>query len=94
MNTPLYCAKFLHFHPGKKSSLHFHRVKQETFHVLDGECMVESGEGKHLLHKGGTLHIPVAEPHRVSSKFGCILLEVSTHHEDSDVVRIEPSGNL
>lgn len=99
-NTDLYCAKFLHFHPGKKSSLHYHLKKDETFHVMDGECRIQTSMeiGNHkelpILRKGDLKHIPPALPHRVFSERGCVILEVSTHHSDADVVRLEPSGSI
>lgn len=97
-NTPLYCSKFLHVSPGKKCSLHYHLLKDETFYVMDGECGIQTSMVEPypmpLLKKGESKHIPKGLPHRFSSLNGCILLEISTHHEDSDVVRIEPSGDL
>jgi mannose-6-phosphate isomerase-like protein (cupin superfamily) len=94
-NTPLYCAKFLHISPGKRSSLHRHMHKDETFYVMDGECWIEIGPiGPQTLCKGDSKHIPPGYNHRFSSKDGCTLLEVSTHHSDEDVIRLEPSGSL
>ena len=98
VNTPLYCAKFLHVQPGKKCSLHYHKFKDETFYVLDGECGLQTSavdpSPLPILKKGDSRHIPPGLPHRFSSLRGCILLEVSTHHDDSDVIRLEPSGDI
>jgi mannose-6-phosphate isomerase-like protein (cupin superfamily) len=98
VNSPLYCAKFLHFKPGKKSSLHYHNTKDETFYVMDGDCGIQTSLVEPnpwpVFYKGQSKHIPPGLPHRVHSKLGCLILEISTHHDDADVVRIEPSGNL
>lgn len=98
VNTPLYCAKFLHVQPGKKCSLHYHKIKDETFYVLDGECGMQTSLVAPVpipvMHKGQGQYIPPGLPHRFSSERGCILLEVSTHHDDADVVRLEPSGEI
>jgi mannose-6-phosphate isomerase-like protein (cupin superfamily) len=99
VNGPL-CAKFLHVQAGKKCSLHYHHIKDETFYVLEGECRLQTAlvEGFYeklpVLKKGESRHIPAGLPHRFSSKEGCVLLEVSTHHDDADVFRVEPSGNI
>lgn len=100
VNGPLYCAKFLHVQAGKKCSLHTHYKKDETFYVLDGECRLQTAmvEGYPdqlpVLKKGESAHVPPGLPHRFSSTEGCILLEVSTHHDDADVQRYEPSGDI
>ena len=98
-NGPL-CGKILRVKPGFQCSLHYHPVKQETFFVLRGECVLQTsmvtppmGHRK-VLKRWDSFHIPPGLPHRFASVKGCTLLEVSTHHEDSDVVRIEPSGVL
>ena len=45
-----------------------------------------------LLKVGESRTIEPRTPHRFSSTYGGSLLEVSTHHDDADVVRLEPSG--
>lgn len=98
VNTPLYCAKFLHIKPGKKCSLHYHNTKDETFTLMDGEVFLQTSmvhpNPLPVMQKSREYHIPPGLPHRFSSLSGGILLEVSTHHDDADVVRIEPSGGL
>ena len=32
VNTELYCGKILHFNHGKQCSLHYHKIKDETFY--------------------------------------------------------------
>jgi D-lyxose ketol-isomerase len=99
-----YCAKFLHVKPGKKCSLHYHSIKKETFHLMSGSVEVETRQ-KNVEGKMATFLVELpahlkqitimpGTPHRFSSQEGAILLEISTHHDDADVVRLEPSGNL
>lgn len=65
-NGPLYCGKLLFVKKGKKCSWHFHKLKDETFHVLNGEVvlryvpvdvqrrLVEKGHDvAHLLSRAG-----------------------------------------
>lgn len=99
VNEPEYCAKFLHVYPMKRSSLHYHRLKKETFIVQSGEVWLEQRDVRgipidEILNIGDHRTIEPKTPHRFSSREGAVLLEVSTHHSDDDVVRIEASGDL
>jgi len=96
-NEPEYCAKFLMIDAGKRCSLHYHKVKKETFHVHRGLVRLEQRDVRgaaidELLKMGESRTIMPGTPHRFSSYLGATILEVSTHHSDEDVVRIEPSG--
>jgi mannose-6-phosphate isomerase-like protein (cupin superfamily) len=95
-NEPEYCAKWLHIAAGKKCSLHYHPRKKETFTVQSGEvCLEHNGITEDLkIGDQRTRTIQAGFAHRFSSRDGALLLEVSTHHDDSDVVRIEPSRDL
>lgn len=39
-NSDLYCGKLLHVVKGKKCSVHFHKLKDETFYVYSGSLDV------------------------------------------------------
>lgn len=94
-NEPEYCLKELRVFAGKKCSLHYHPIKKETFIVKRGLVMLErQGYQDELLKPGEARTILPGTPHRFSSIYGAVIMEVSTHHEDSDVVRIEASGVL
>lgn len=96
VNEPHYCAKLLEINYGYQCSLHFHPVKNETFIVLRGKVNVEVGYVECLMQRGQTQLVPAKTPHRfgTSSAFGAVILEISTHHDDSDVVRIEESRKI
>lgn len=97
-----YCAKYLCINPGFQCSLHYHKIKKETFIVERGEIILETGKlflsgrilSTEILQPGDTRTIPPNTLHRFSSEFGGRILEVSTHHEDEDVTRLEPSGPM
>lgn len=99
VNNDKYCAKFLWITPGFQCSLHYHPIKKETFTALDGlirvEYHVDNKKVETLLvgRNRDTLTIPPGTPHRFYSMGGegGLLLEISTPHDDADVVRIEPS---
>jgi mannose-6-phosphate isomerase-like protein (cupin superfamily) len=93
-SEPEYTGKILHIHPGKKSSLHYHTIKKETFNVRSGLVRLEHGENDELLTPGEQRTILPQTPHRFSSKFGATIIEISTHHEDADCTRLELSGEM
>ena len=94
-NNEKYCMKVLVFQPGFQSSLHYHPIKHETMLVVSGECEMEV-EGKVERLEAGQGHIiPPGTKHRFKAVNGpCIVVEASTHHEDSDCIRIEDSRRI
>ena len=93
-NNDLYCGKEITMDGGYWSSdgkFHYHKLKDETFYVLDGYLEVHlfgNGVLKHLtLKKGEALRIRPGTPHRFRARYPnwpTKFVEVSTHHEDSD----------
>ena len=95
VNEPEYCLKELRIDPGKRCSLHYHNIKKETFIVQSGFIRIERlGYPDLVLKHGDQLLILPKTPHRFSSVNGATMLEVSTHDDSEDCVRIEPSGEL
>lgn len=98
VNSRRYCLKKLILEPGKMSSLHYHKEKDETFHILIGECWLELDGKKRRLKPNQTVRITPGTPHKFWLEWGvdspCIILEVSTFHAEEDVVRIEESKSL
>ena len=98
VNNDLYCGKRLHFEVlNGSTSLHFHIRKHETMYVESGQFLitiVETSTGKasqHDLTVGDSIVIPPNTPHRITATaVPAVLVEFSTHHEDSDSYRIEP----
>jgi mannose-6-phosphate isomerase-like protein (cupin superfamily) len=93
-NEPEYCAKYLHIDAGFQSSLHMHLTKKETFRVLSGIVHLELAGERTILSPGDIVTILPHRYHRFSSAAGATILEVSTHHSDDDVVRLEPSRRM
>jgi histidinol phosphatase-like enzyme/mannose-6-phosphate isomerase-like protein (cupin superfamily) len=87
-----YCSKILELKEGRKSSVHYHNTKHETFLVLSG--IVHIGQSG-LLHKcvaGDKVEVATRDPHWFQSMYGdSFILEVSTFHSDDDCVRLEES---
>jgi len=103
VNTDDYCAKILTVNLYCGGSYHHHENKDETFLCLSGcvRLLLEQ-DVEHLetyeLSTGGSVRVPSGAAHLLigASKEPCILLEVSTHHDNTDVVRhfrIDGSAN-
>jgi uncharacterized cupin superfamily protein len=96
INCDKYCGKILELDPGYECSLHYHIRKDETFHILDGECILTVNDRESIMVPTNTVRIPPGTRHcfRNESDWKCRILEVSTHHKDEDSVRIRPSRSL
>ena len=99
VNNELYCSKFLNLKKGYRSSLHYHRKKDETFYVLEGRMKLEystkSSKKAVILGEGDYKRIKPGHLHRFRATTNTAkILEVSTHHEDNDSIRIEPGGEI
>jgi len=93
VNNELYCGKILHFNKGKKCSLHYHKIKDETFYILKGTINLYVVEGidiikKHVLGEGDTFHITPGMCHSVEAMCDSDIIEISTQHFESDSYRI------
>lgn len=109
VNGDLYCGKRLVVLPnGFASSIHYHKLKTETFHVVEGEIYLEvygqdvcdyTGDLKmnelYRLKPLDILTLPVNTPHRfyVKEKVG-IFYEFSTPDFADDSYRIVESGPI
>ena len=92
-HTDRYVGKILHINPGEALSLQYHRIKDETLHLLDGEYVLEVEEHGEMVQRtmkpGDTYHIATGTKHRMTTaESSCDILEVSTPELD-DVVRLE-----
>lgn len=79
-----YCKKFIVLLPGQKHPTHYHKIKDETFHVLYGDVKFIL-DGKTIECKTGDI-LPVERGvnHSFSTDGGCIFEEISTTHIPGD----------
>ncbi len=100
-STECYAGKLLEFQQkGSKMSLHFHKVKDETWYVLKGHFDLTILDFKtsksvtKILAEGESLHIPPMMPHRLECRSdGGTILEVSIHDDPEDNYRIAPGDS-
>jgi quercetin dioxygenase-like cupin family protein len=79
-----YCKKLIVVLPGQHHPGHFHKVKEETFHVLHGELdLYLEGKVRHL-YPGDMQLIERGQTHEFRSEGGCIIEEISTTHIPKD----------
>jgi quercetin dioxygenase-like cupin family protein len=53
--------------PGFSTGLHVHRVQEETFYVLDGECTWQIGDQQIRALPGTFVFIPPGVPHNIGN---------------------------
>ena len=91
VNRPEYCGKRLVLHRGWQGSLHYHKVKDETFYVEHGRVRLEVGTIIKELGPGDSQHIPKLTEHRFCGLLDSVIFEFSTLHCDDDTYRLEPA---
>jgi len=79
-----YCKKIIYQFPNQTNPEHFHKIKEETFIILDGNLTVTVEGTVSILEKGDILTIPVGSKHSFTTKNGCIFEEISTQHHKDD----------
>ena len=58
--------------PGFSTGLHVHRVQEETFYVLEGECEWQVGDDRVRATPGTYLFLPPGVPHNIANASGTI----------------------
>jgi len=92
INNDLYTGKFLVYtnntHAG---SCHYHAKKTETFKIISGEVLVYKEPNVQRIFKHGEeILIPREYRHQMRAVTPrAVIMEVSTHHDDSDTYRVE-----
>lgn len=94
-----YCGKLMHFNAGAKFSMHFHSVKDETWHVLSGKFKVvvintrDASRKEFTLNPNDTWHNPPLVPHQLICIEAGTIIEVSTPDSVEDNYRVEPGDS-
>jgi rfaE bifunctional protein nucleotidyltransferase chain/domain len=100
VNTGAYCGKRMLVKEQRRSSIHKHEKKDETL-MVGGEGLVWFEMGPEPAKMSGfwmqendRARVEPGTWHRFTAMRDALLYEFSTHHEDSDVVREVPSGEV
>lgn len=87
-----YCGKLLMLDKCANSSTHYHKTKKETFLCLLGCVTLTVDEVMFSLQANGEpITILPNTSHSFYGKEKSVILEISTHHEEDDVVRLSES---
>jgi len=79
-----YCKKILYQFPGQTNPEHFHKIKEETFILLEGDLRVIIDGKITEMRKGDILTIERLSKHSFYSHKGAIFEEISTEHMSND----------
>ena len=92
-HTPKYVGKVIFVRKGHRLSLQYHKEKDESMYIYEGEALIEIEEGEGRLvqsiaQPGYCVRIPPFTKHRLEAIEDTTLFEVSTP-ELEDVERLE-----
>ena len=93
-NNELYCCKIMYLNEGYQCSLHYHKLKDETFYILDGIVELEHNDDVKTLSVGDSVRIKPNDKHRFSGIVDSKILEISTTDKVEDSYRILPSCRI
>jgi N-acetylneuraminate synthase len=85
-----YCKKLIVVLPRQKHPYHYHKKKEETFHLLHGDLEVEIDGHQTALKPGDTALIEPGHWHKFHSLDGAIFEEISTTHFNDDSFYEDP----
>lgn len=94
-NDENYCGKRLFFNKNKRCSFHYHAIKDEVLYLQSGLIVMRYSLHDDLDHAefdvlvpGSAFHVPPGLRHQMIAVEESMIFEVSTHHEDSDSIRV------
>ena len=95
VNKEEYCGKILFVKKGKRTSWHFHKIKDEVMYLNRGKLEIAYGvkddyleNRKQLLTPGDSFHVSVGLRHQLIALEDCYIFEFSTQHFDEDSHRL------
>ncbi len=91
VNEAEYCSKYLTLEPGQECPRHFHKLKKETFFVLNGEVKLWADGQIIMLIPGESFTLLPGVLHAFDSLGGAVVEEVSTHDENRDSYFNDPA---
>jgi mannose-6-phosphate isomerase-like protein (cupin superfamily) len=98
-NSELYCGKILEIRQGCKCSLHFHKLKTESFFLRSGRLRVRIKDSvdsevidEFEMIPGQCMDVPPGLVHQMEALEDAEIFEFSTQHFDSDSHRLISGG--
>ena len=96
-DNELYTGKLLLINGGCRTSLHYHKEKDETFYINSGKVVIEIGDAKITPSCNEAIRIRPNVIHRITAIESSVIFEVSTPHKgtarlEDDYGRKDSSG--
>ena len=79
-----YCKKLIVMLAGQNHPAHFHKLKEETFHIQFGEIIMRLDGEEKTCRAGDLILVPRGAQHSFSTKNGVIFEEISSTHYVND----------
>lgn len=86
-----YCKKLLVSLPGQTHPEQYHKKKEETFHIIYGEIMLELDGVPRLCRPGDVITIEPGVRHAFKTESGAVIEEISTTHDKNDSFYTDPA---
>jgi sialic acid synthase SpsE/mannose-6-phosphate isomerase-like protein (cupin superfamily) len=86
-----YCKKLLVTLPGQAHPEQYHNQKEETFHVLYGEVILELDGKPMVCHPGDVVTVEPGVRHAFRSDVGVVIEEISSTHFKDDSFYTDPA---
>ena len=93
-NNKNYCGKKLILKKHHTCSMHFHKLKDETFYIQSGQVCLWLEKETFLLSAGGVVHVQPGIPHKFAGLEDSEIFEFSTHHDENDSYRTSRSHKM
>jgi mannose-6-phosphate isomerase-like protein (cupin superfamily) len=94
-NNPLYCGKILEIRKGRRCSLHYHKLKTESFYLHKGRLKIrvkDSVDSDRLdefeISPGDCMDVVPGFVHQMEALEDSELFEFSTQHFETDSYRL------
>lgn len=84
-----YCKKLIIMFPGQVHPVHFHKEKEETFHILYGDFIVDLDGKKKQVKSGDIITVERGVKHGFTTKNGGVFEEISSTHYKNDSFYID-----
>jgi len=95
VSNKLYSCKVMVIKGGYQCSIHYHKLKDETFVLLAGQVSLETGNTGYIMDPFSEYHIARGRKHRFKGAAGLsFVLEVATQDLPGDSYRETKSGKI
>ena len=86
-----YCKKLIVVLPGQRHPTQYHKVKEETFHVLYGDLTLELDGVSQTCSPGAGVLVACGVHHGFHSETGAVFEEISSTHSTDDSFYLDPA---